>query len=116
MILEKVIKSPKLTAKDIEKLENVFKDLDNDASSLGLALIEELKFARKTIKRLKKEINSKGVVIKMSQGKYEIDRTNPALQSYNTLVKNYQALIKQIVEMLPESYSNNFDDFDNDDL
>ena len=116
IILEKAIKSPKITAGDIKKLEKVFKDLDNEASSLGLTLVEELKFSKKTIKRLKREINSKGVVVDMPQGNYTIQRTNPALQSYNALVKNYQTLIKQIVEMLPESYSDNLDNFDNDDL
>ena len=45
----------KISNKDIEKLEKCFKMLDNDADSLGLALVEELKFSRQTIKKLKRK-------------------------------------------------------------
>ena len=52
----------------------------------------------------------------MCQGEYSIDRENPALKSYNTTIKNYQALIKQITELLPNENESNRDDFDDDDL
>ncbi len=106
----------KISNKDIEKLEKCFKMLDNDAGSLGLALVEELKFSRQTIKKLKKEIKANGVVVDMPQGNYSIRRSNPALTSYNALIKNYQSLIKQVFEMLPSPTGGgggSLDDFDN---
>lgn len=116
---EKVQKSDKtktLTNADIEKMLKRFSDLDSDIGRLGLGLIEELKFARKTLKKLKTNINKNGVVVEMDQGKYKIDRTNPALTTYNTLIKNYQSLSSQIYTMLSNLDPSEDDDFDSDDL
>lgn len=105
-----------LTLNDIEKLRKRFADLDSDVGTLGLGLVDELKFTFRTLKKLKTNINKNGVVVKMDQGKYEIDRTNPALTTYNTLIKNYQNLSKQINYMLDQAESSDPDDFDNDEL
>jgi len=105
-----------LTLNDIEKLRKRFADLDSDVGTLGLGLVDELKFTFRTLKKLKTNINKNGVVVKMDQGKYEIDRTNPALTTYNTLIKNYQTLSKQINDMLDQAESSDPDDFDNDEL
>ena len=48
----------------------------------------------------------------MCQGAYSIDRENPALRSYNTSIKNYQSLIKQITELLPKDEKSIEDEFD----
>ena len=37
----------------------------------------------------------------MCQGSYSINRSNPALKTYNTTIANYQKLMKQLVELLP---------------
>ena len=51
----------------------------------------------------------------MCQGKYDIDRTNPSLQAYNNLIKNYTSVIKQLNEMLPtKTQATSFDDFGGD--
>ena len=49
-----------------------------------------------------KEIKSKGVVTLMDQGKYYVERANPALVQYNAMVKNYQSTVKQINDLLPK--------------
>ena len=67
-----------------------------------------------TLEELKKDIREKGTTTKMCQGKYDIDRTNPSLQTYNALIKNYTSTSKQLFEMIPkEDYT--IDDFDEDD-
>lgn len=101
---------------NINHIESLFKNADSqEISVLGLSLIKELKFMKKTMTSLKREINEKGVVVSMPQGNYDIERSNPALASYNTMIKNYNSTIKQIYELLNVSPSNE-DDFDNDDL
>jgi len=52
----------------------------------------------------------------MCQGSYDIERANPALNQYNSLIKNYNSTIKQIHDILPKENSNNEDEFDEDDL
>ena len=74
---------------------------------LGLALIDKAKFMEKTLQELQKQINAGGVITEMCQGKYNIDRANPALQAYNVTIKNYTAVIKQLNDMLPSNKTNN---------
>lgn len=101
---------------NINKLEEIFKSIDSEEISvLGISLVSELKFMKKTLADLKKEIKEKGVVVSMPQGEYSIDRSNPAITSYNSMIKNYNSTIKQINELLNVSPSDD-DTFDNDDL
>lgn len=113
--MQKEEKIKKLTSEEVKKIEKIFFDMENEVGTLGLALIDELKFSLQTLRKLKSDIRKNGVVTDMPQGNYCIKRTNPALQSYNTLIKNYQSLVKSILEMLPPE-SPLDDDFDNDDL
>lgn len=113
--MEKAEKVKKLSLKDIQRIQKLFSDTDSERNSLGLALLEELKFTLQTLKKLKADIRKNGVVVEMPQGNYSIKRANPALQSYNVLIKNYQSLVKSIMDMLPQE-TPDLDDFDNDDL
>ena len=47
--------------------------------------------------------------------RYSIQRTNPALNQYNTTIKKYTNCIKQLNDLLPNDTSIE-DDFENDDL
>lgn len=102
---------------NLKQVEESFKMIDDEnISTLGLSLINELKFMKQTLKELKKEIKTKGVVTPMDQGKYIIERANPAITSYNTMVKNYNSTIKQIYELLSSSNVATEDNFEDDDL
>ena len=104
---------------ELECLKTTFEELDNDKSKLALSLIDEALFLGQTLSVLKQKVKDYGVVTEMCQGKYSIDRENPALRSYNISIKNYQSLIKQITELLPTQNENpkgdGFDDFGADD-
>lgn len=98
---------------NLKSIKETFLEMDSDKSKLGLNLLEEATFMKKTLKELRVNINKQGVVTEMCQGNYSIDRANPALQQYNSLIKNYQSCIKQICELLPENSGNSgSDDFD----
>ena len=56
-----------------------------------------------TLTKLQTKVKADGVVTSMCQGNYDIDRENPALRSYNTTIKNYTSVIKQIADLLPET-------------
>ena len=105
-----------LAYEELKTLKETFEKKDNDKSKLALSLLEEAYFCGDTLKKLKEKVEKDGVVTEMCQGDYSIDRENPALKSYNTTIKNYQALIKQITELLPNKSVNDADNFDNDDL
>ena len=105
-----------LAYEDLKNLKETFEKMDNDKSKLALSLLDEAYFCGDTLKKLKEKVEKDGVVTEMCQGNYNIDRENPALKSYNTTIKNYQALIKQITDLLPNQDNNNGDDFDGDNL
>lgn len=97
---------------DLNSIRKEFEKEDTNKNKLGLALIERAIFMRETLKKLEEEIDEGGVITTMCQGKYDIERANPAIQAYNGLVKNYTSTIKQLVDMLPEEH-NEDDDFEN---
>lgn len=101
---------------DLNSVKSTLKELDSDAAKLGLNLLIEAEFMKKTLRKLKKNINEKGVITEMPQGDYSIERANPSLTQYNSLVKNYNATIKQIIDILPTSSGSNDDGFEEDDL
>lgn len=86
----------KAKVNDLNILREQLKD-----NALGIALLDKAVFMEKTLADLQQEITSGGVVTKMCQGSYDIDRANPALQAYNTTIKNYTTVIKQLNDMLP---------------
>ena len=106
----------KIKGIDINSIKDTFQDMGTDKSKLGLALIEEAKFMKTTLTKLKKKIKNDGVVTNMCQGKYDIERANPALSQYNMLIKNYQSCINNIVNLLPKDEYSAEDNFDDDDL
>lgn len=100
---------------DLKSLKSTFESMDSDKGKLGLSILGELEFINKTLKKLKKEIRENGVVTDMSQGAYSIKRSNPALNTYNVTIKNYQLLISKLNDLLPKK-DGTLDNFEDDDL
>lgn len=96
---------------DLKSIKMTIDTLENDKKVMCTSLLNELIFMKTTLDDLKKEIEKNGVVTKMCQGKYDIERANPALNQYNTLMKNYSSCIKQLNDLLPKEIDNN-DNFD----
>ena len=46
-------------------------------------------------------VDKEGVLDLFEQGDYTYNREHPALKSYNQTIKNYNTVIKQIIELLP---------------
>ena len=90
---------------NINDLRKVFEELNDNRSKLALSLLDKAEFMNKTLLDLEERVNKDGVVTVMSQCSYEIERENPALRSYNTTIKNYTSVVKQIVDLLPEASS-----------
>ncbi len=97
----------------LKKIEKTFKEMDSDKSIIALELLSKASFLEETLNRLEKEISDSEVIGEMSQGSYSINRSNPAIKTYNTTVANYQKLMKQIMDLLPQKEElDAFDEFD----
>lgn len=102
---------------DLKDLKPIFEKMDNGKSKLALSLLDKAEFMEDTLSKLQKKVQEDGVVTSMCQGSYDIDRENPALRSYNTTIKNYTSVIKQLNDMLPNDEKpkdDGFDDFGDD--
>ena len=105
----------KIETFDYKSTQEIIDTMPNDKQELCNKILNQIKFMEITLKDLQKEIQDKGVVVDMCQGKYFIQRTNPALNQYNTTIKNYANCIKQLNDLLPDDAMID-DDFENDDL
>ena len=88
---------------DLKELRKIFEKTKNNKSKLAMSLLDKADFMNETLKMLEAKVRLEGVVTTMCQGSYDIERENPALKSYNTTIKNYVSVVKQIVDLLPES-------------
>lgn len=93
---------------EVKNLEQIISKIEGKKKIVAKKLLIEIKFYNKTLKKLKAKINEDDVTVMMPQGAYEIEREHPALKSYNTSIKNYQSLLKQLCEL--------FDDLPSDDI
>lgn len=85
----------------LEELKEVFSQDLTSKNRLGLSLVNEAIFMQQTLRELKEKVRENGVVTEMCQGNYYIERENPALKSYATIIKNYNSTLKQINDLLP---------------
>lgn len=84
------------------RLKKILADVPKQQVDLCERLIERAAFMLVTLMDYETAITRDGVITEMSQGSYTIQRENPAAKGYNTMVKNYQAIIKQLTDLLPD--------------
>lgn len=87
---------------NLDELEKTFKAMNSDLGNIGLSLLDEARFTKQTLARLKKEIEDNDMVGEMQQGSYSIMRSNPALKTYNTTSDNFRKIMKQMIDLLPK--------------
>lgn len=105
----------KIEKVDFISVKETIDTMENDRKELCTSLLNEIKFMNESLLELKNNVLTNGVITSMCQGKYDIERANPALSQYNALIKNYSSCIKQLNELLPKEV-NDDDEFDNDEL
>ncbi len=83
------------------KISKLFEEVEENKKSIVTGLIEQACFMYVQLKELNEIINKKGVVEKFKQGKQQFDRERPATKTYNTMIKNYNLITRQLIENLP---------------
>lgn len=97
---------------DYKAVKIAIDKLEEDTKELANSLLKEIEFMNATLYSLKDEVNRVGVITDMSQGKYSIKRSNPALSTYTVLIKQYTNCIKQLNDLLPKDSFQNSSEFD----
>jgi len=99
-----------LIQKEIEKLNNIFKDLPEEKRRAAKDLIERVAFMTVTLGILEDEIKTKGPVYKFEQGKQKMIIENPDQKSYNTMINRYTSAYKELLNLLPKEKQKDDDD------
>lgn len=89
--------------KEQNRIKKIYKNLPKERLEIAKKLIERAAYMLVSLEDMEAKISEDGLVVTMPQGSYQIERAHPLLQPYNAMVKNYNATIKQLNEMSPNS-------------
>lgn len=106
-----LIEKNKKIKKETQKLKKLFNDLPDNKKKMAEKLIENASFMSITLDELKEDIKLYGVKETYVNGKDQFGfKESIESKTYNTMVKNYMNIIKQLNDMLPEEKKINEDD------
>jgi len=94
----------KKTTPYIPTIKEIVDLIDCNKRDLAQKLVNRALFMEKTLKKLEKRVREEGAVIKCKNGNgFDTTMEHPAQKSYNTMIGKYNALIKTIIDMVPEN-------------
>lgn len=107
---EEIIKAEK------RKLSSICSKLDSKTKKATASLVEEAAFMAASLYELRKIIDEKGYTEEYQNGANQKGiKKRSEVEIYNTMIKNYQATIKQLTDLIPKeerkSISDDGDDF-----
>lgn len=106
-----LIEKNKKIRKETQRLKKLFKDLPDNKHKMAEKLIENASFMSITLDELKEDIKIYGVKETYVNGKDQYGfKESIESKTYNTMIKNYMNIIKQLNDMLPEQKKINEDD------
>jgi len=88
--------------RELTRLRKSFKPLPEDKRRLAEGLMQEAAFMRVTLEETREIIDREGVIELFEQGKQRFLREHPATKVYASLVNRYSAVVKQLVDLLPD--------------
>jgi len=86
---------------ELEKLDRIFRDLSPDKKNLIENLKHQAAFMVSFMAELQETLDNEGPIDQFEQGKQKFMREHPAAKTYNTMMRNYLATIKQLLALLP---------------
>lgn len=106
-----IIQKSKAIKKELNRLKKLFKDLPENKKKISEKLIDNAAFMSVSLEELKKDIILYGVKETYVNGKDQYGfKESVESKTYNTTIKNYMAIIKQLNDMLPEEKKIDEDD------
>lgn len=88
---------------ELKKLKRIFTKLDPKVKKAVENLMVNAAFMSVTLQELQKKINKNGVISEYKNGENQFGtKKSPEVETYNTMIKNYSAIIKQLTDLLPK--------------
>jgi len=102
-VIEQKLDKQKLIKSEIKKLTDNFKKVDADKKVYTERLINQAAFMFATLIELQNAINEEGTIELFQNGAQQMLREHPAVKAYNTMIKNYISIVKQLIELTPQA-------------
>ena len=96
------IERDKMISKELKKLDKIFKDIEQDKVKLVEGLKENAAFMHVTLYELREILLETGTIENFENGSQKMLREHPAMKNYNSLIKNYTTIMKQLFDFLPD--------------
>ena len=105
---QELIEKNKKIKKEINKIKGVFKEMPKNKKEIVERLIENAAFMSITLDELKEDIKKYGVKETYVNGKDQFGfKESIESKTYNTMIKNYLNVIKQLIDFLPKEEQEN---------
>lgn len=86
------------------KIRKICKELPEERKIFADKLVDRVEWMDNTLNQLQEIINKDGPVIRSTNGNgFETTQEHPAQKSYNTMIKNYNSTIRQLIDLLPDA-------------
>ena len=95
------MKDETLVKKEISRLQKIFQDIPDNKRAAVEGLIERAAFMRVTLQRLEGSIYDSDLVEEWRNGQQGCLKQAATLQAFNSLMKNYATVIKQLTSLIP---------------
>lgn len=89
--------------REIKRIKKLLKAVHKDTLSTLHSLIKNAAFMSVTLDDLQDAMNQNGVISEYQNGENQWGtKKSPEVEIYNTMIKNHMAIMKQLVELMPE--------------
>lgn len=94
--------------REIKRIKKLLKQVDKDRLATIQSLVKNAAFMSVTLDDLQEAINQNGVVSEYQHGdKQWGTKKSPEIEIYNTMIKNHMTIMKQLIDLLPDSSNHN---------
>lgn len=101
----------KKRSKELNKLKKIFKDIEPNKRQTVEKLIANAAFMAESLDDLQEIIREKGFTEEYQNGANQCGvKKCSEVEIYNTMIKNYSSIVKQLVDLLPNESKNSGDE------
>lgn len=100
---KKELTIPEKITKEERRFRRIFKNIDKDKFDTCIKLIQNASFMSVQMDDMQERINVEGVTIKYQNGEKQWGyKKSPDVETYNSFIKQYTTIIKQLTDLLPK--------------
>lgn len=90
--------------REIKRIKKLLKQVDKDRLATIQSLVKNAAFMSVTLDDLQDAMNKNGVISEYQNGENQWGtKKSPEVDIYNTMIKNHMAIMKQLIDLLPEA-------------